>query len=86
MYKRQSEYWGQNICSEATNLIVEYAFNELNLYKLYAGIFSPNKGSCRCAEKSGFIREAIFKKDMFIEGEFVDTFVYSLLKENWLKL
>lgn len=82
----ESEYWGQNICTEATKLIEEYAFNELNLNKLYALIFSPNKGSCRCAEKSGFIREATFKKDIFIDGEFVDTFGYSLLKENWLKL
>jgi len=81
----ESEYWGQNICTEATELLVEYGFNELNLNKLYALIFSPNKGSYKCVEKNGFIREAIFKKDVFIEGEFVDTYCYSLLKEDWLK-
>ena len=80
------EYWGQNICTEATKLIVEYAFNELNLNKLYASIFSPNKGSFTCVEKSGFIREGTFKKDVFIDGQFLDTFVYSLLKEDWIKL
>ena len=82
----ESDYWRQNICAEASKLIVEYAFNELNLNKLYANIFSPNKGSYKCVEKIGFTREAVFKKDAFIEGEFVDTYCYSLLKEDWLKL
>ena len=81
----ESEYWGQNLCTETINLLVEYAFNELNLNKLYADIFSPNEGSYKCVEKNGFTREAIFKKDMFIEGEFLDTYCYSLLKEDWLK-
>ena len=81
----ESEYWGQNICTDATNLLVEYAFNELNLNKLYADIFSPNKGSYKCVEKNGFTREAVFKKDVFIEGVVVDTYCYSLLKEDLLK-
>ena len=81
----EPEYWGQKIGEEVTHLMVEYAFNELNLYKIYAGISSANIGSWRCAEKNGFIREATFKKDNYIDGKYFDRFVYSLLKEDWLK-
>ena len=80
------EYWGQNIGEEATKLIVEYAFNELNLYKLDAHINSANTGSWRCAEKNGFIREATLKRDSYVNGKYFDTYKYSLFKDDWVKL
>jgi RimJ/RimL family protein N-acetyltransferase len=82
----ESEYWGRGICTEVTKLLVEYVFNELNLNKINAGIFSPNEGSFKCAEKSGFFRESVSKQDVFIEGRFLDTYYYSLLKEDWKKV
>ncbi|MBY8987958.1 MAG: GNAT family N-acetyltransferase [Candidatus Lokiarchaeota archaeon] len=81
----EPEYWGQNIGEEATRLLVEYAFNELNLFKLYAGMNSANIGSWRCAEKNGFTREATFKKGCYVDGKYYDEFRYSLFKEDWLK-
>ena len=82
----EPEYWGQKIGEEATGLMVKYVFNELNLYKIYAGINSANIGSWRCAEKKGFIREATFKKDSYVNGKYFDTYIYSLFKADWLKL
>jgi len=82
----EPDYWGQKIGEEATSLLVEYAFNELNLFKLKASIIVVNKGSWRCAEKNGFIREAMFKKDTYVNGEYLDNYIYSLLKEDWLKI
>jgi RimJ/RimL family protein N-acetyltransferase len=81
----ESEYWGQKIGEEVTRLMVEYAFNELNLFKIYAGITSANIGSWRCAEKNGFTREAVFKKDAYVNGKYFDVFIYTLFKEDWLK-
>jgi len=80
------DYWNQGICTEALKLITNYAFAELNLNKLYSYIFAPNKASCRCVEKNGFIREAILKKDVFIDGKYEDTYFYSIFKEDWMKL
>ena len=79
----EPEYWNQSIGTEATHLLVEYAFNELNLNKLHAIIFSPNKGSIRCAEKNGFILEATLKDDIFIDGEYKDSYIYTLFKKDW---
>ncbi len=27
----------------------------------------------------------VLKQDVFIDGEFLDTYFYSILKENWMK-
>ena len=79
----EPDYWGQNLATEATSLIVKYAFEELNLRKLMAHINAPNIGSWRCAEKNGFIRIGILEKDTYVNGEYIDTYIYSLAREKW---
>jgi hypothetical protein len=80
----ESDYWEQKIGEEVTKLIIEYAFNELNLFNLKAGINSANIGSWRCAEKNGFTRVATFKKGCYVDGKYYDEYRYSLFKEDWI--
>jgi len=80
----EPDYWGQNIGEEATKLIIEYGFNELNLFKFKAGINSANIGSWRCAEKNGFTRVATFKKGCYVDRKYYDEYRYSLFKEDWI--
>ncbi len=81
----EPEYWGQAYATEATSLLIDYGFKELNFHKLYGYIFTPNIASWKCAEKNGLTREAVLKKDAYINGKYEDTYVYSILKEDWLK-
>jgi RimJ/RimL family protein N-acetyltransferase len=81
----EPDYWGHNIATEATELLVEYAFNELNLNKLHGGAAVDNIGSWTVAEKIGFEFEGIRKHGMYVNGKYVDAKTYRLLKEDWLK-
>ena len=80
-----TDYWGQNIATEAAKLVVNYGFNELNLHKITARTFFPNKASLRVAEKIGFNHEITLKKEVYIDGEFLDAFHYSIFKDEWKK-
>ncbi|WP_425423923.1 GNAT family N-acetyltransferase [Sporocytophaga myxococcoides] len=55
-------YWEKGIATEAVNLITDYGFNQLNLIRLYRGIFDFNKASQKVLEKAGFKFECIFEK------------------------
>jgi len=66
-------------------LLIDYGFKELNFHKIYAGIFEPNIGSWTVAEKDGFILEGVKKKAIFVDGEYIDTRRYRMLKKDWLK-
>ena len=81
----EPDYWNKNIATEATELIIEYAFNELNLHKLHGGVIVDNIGSWIVAEKTGFTLEGIHKDDLFVDGKHVDVKTYRLLKEEWIK-
>jgi RimJ/RimL family protein N-acetyltransferase len=81
----EPEYWNKNIATEATELLVEYAFNELNLNKLHGGAAVENIGSWTVAKKIGFKVEGIRKNTMYVDGKYVDVKTHCLLKEDWLK-
>lgn len=81
----ETEYWGQNLATEAGKLLIAYGFKELNLNKIYTAIFSPNIASWRCAEKIGMTREAVLKDHIYIDGKYYDDFKYCIFREQWLK-
>jgi len=78
-------HWGKGIAVEACALVIKYGFTELNLNKIEAGIFSPNKRSLRAAEKLGFEKEAIIKEEIYIDGKYNDNHRFSLFKREWLE-
>ncbi|MEJ2248109.1 MAG: GNAT family protein [Candidatus Lokiarchaeota archaeon] len=79
----ESEYWSKGIGTEATKLLVKYGFEELNLHKIYAGIYEPNKGSWSVAEKVGFIQEATLREEIYVDGKYEDVRKYYLIKNEW---
>lgn len=64
----EKEYWGQNIATETTKLMVQYAFRELNLNKLYAKMYTINMGSWRAAEMNGSQGKVYLKKMPMLTG------------------
>lgn len=47
-------YWGRSICTEAVKLLVNYAFNDLNMDRITLGVISENKAAIKCYIKAGF--------------------------------
>ncbi|MFX1376831.1 MAG: GNAT family N-acetyltransferase [Promethearchaeota archaeon] len=82
----ETEYWGKGLATEAVKLIMEYGFNELNLNKIKATVFTPNIASIRVLEKINFKHELTLKKEVFIDGKYVDALKFSILKNEWKKL
>lgn len=82
----EKEYWGKGIAGEASELIIEYGFNELNLHKIYSGVFTPNTRSLRAAEKLGFKKEGILIEEIYVDGKYEDLHRFGLLKKDWMTL
>lgn len=66
------QFWGHGYATEAICLATEYAFRELNLNKLIAGIYAPNVGSQKAFEKAGYQVVGRYCKHRFYNGKFVD--------------
>jgi [ribosomal protein S5]-alanine N-acetyltransferase len=70
---------GQGIMSEAIQKVVDYGFRQMGLHSIEGRIDPRNIASARVLEKSGFVQEAYFKENYYLDGRFADTAVYSLL-------
>jgi RimJ/RimL family protein N-acetyltransferase len=76
--------WGKGYGSEATALMVEYAFATLNLHRVWLHVFEYNKAGRRTYEKAGFRQEGVLRQSHFVEGRYWDCIVMAILQDEWL--
>jgi UDP-4-amino-4,6-dideoxy-N-acetyl-beta-L-altrosamine N-acetyltransferase len=74
---------GKGYGTQATMHILEYAFSELKLNKVFLRVFSYNAGAIRCYEKAGFTNEGCFRQDVIIDGKPYDIVFMGFLKSEW---
>ena len=72
-------YWHKGITPRAVNLICEYGFRELDVIKIFSGVFSFNTASQRVLEKCGFTLEAVLKAAAIKNGRICDEYRYALI-------
>ena len=79
----QPTHWGKGYGTEATHLLVKYAFNELNLYRLQLTVFAYNTRAMALYERMGFRKEGTFRLFAERDGQRYDMYLYGLLRDEW---
>ena len=77
--------WGKGYGTEATRLVVRYAFGELHLNRVQLHAYEYNLRGIRVYEKVGFRREGVLRQEHVYDGRFWDTVVMAILREEWEK-
>jgi len=80
------KYWNKGIATKAVKLITEYGFTELELMRIYTGIYEYNTASMRVLEKCGFIKEGIFKKAIVKNNQILDEHRYSKINPKYFNI
>ena len=83
-YCLHRELWGQGLITEAARALVDAGFRTLDLHRVAATCDVRNTASFVVMEKLGMRREACFRRDRQIKGEWRDTYLYAVLAEEWL--
>lgn len=69
-------YWGKGIITKAIVQMVDYAFTNFDMYRIYARPFGYNIASQKALEKAGFVLEAKLEKAFFKNEQYVDELIY----------
>ena len=77
------KYWGKGIAKEASRLIVEHGFKELNLNRIYCGTSADNIVMQRLARFLGMSKEGVRRQALYKHGRFVNIIEYGLLKAGF---
>ncbi|XDD51461.1 GNAT family N-acetyltransferase [Leptospira sp. WS92.C1] len=73
-------YWNRGIATQAIRYIINIAYIEHGLHRLYAEVFSNRPSSARALEKNGFVLEGTNREAVFKNGVFLDQWIYSRLR------
>ena len=75
--------WSKGIGTDTVRLVLRYAFQELGLNRVELTTDEDNARAIRCYEKCGFVREGLLRQHRLIDGEFGNTLVMAVLREEW---
>ncbi len=79
-------YWGKGYAKEALFVFLKHLFENFNVMRVQAKVFTHNIASCKVLEKFDFKKEGVLRKTIKKENKFLDEFVYSLLRDEFLKM
>jgi len=72
-------YWGNGYATEAAQSVLQFAFEEKKLHKVFARYFSSNPASGKVMEKIGMKKEGLLKDHIIKEGKYEDLVYYGIV-------
>lgn len=74
---------GRGIGYLATTKILEHAFYDLNLNRVYLTVLENNERAIRLYKKIGFVEEGKHRKAVFKNGSYIDLTQMSILSDEY---
>jgi [ribosomal protein S5]-alanine N-acetyltransferase len=76
-------YWGTAAGIDSVSLMLDLAFDDLNLRKVWGGAYVANIGSLFNFKKLGFVKEGNFRRHLTLNGKPTDSLMFGIFKEEW---
>jgi len=77
------DLWGQGYAGEAMEALLDLGFGRLGLHRAFGDCDPRNARSARLMEKLGMQREGHLRQNWWLKGEWCDSWIYSVLEEEW---
>ncbi|MDD2331216.1 MAG: GNAT family protein [Candidatus Cloacimonetes bacterium] len=79
----EKTFWNQGIGTEATELILDYSFNIMNLNNISLEVVAYNQRAVKCYEKVGFKYVGRRRNYIFMAGVYHDVLIYDILASEF---
>lgn len=76
-------YHGNGYATEAARALVDFAFRDLHLHRVWADADPRNPASLRVMQRLGMRQEAHHIENVFIRDEWCDSVIYAMLRREW---
>ena len=76
----EERYQSKGFVTEATKLLCQFGFSDLNLHRIYLNVVASNVRAIKAYEKCGFVREGLLREAAFIDDAWVDVVVLGKLE------
>jgi len=79
----EKEYQNKGFGTEAMELLLEYAFNTVNLHRIELYTYEYNDRAIKSYTKVGFVEEGRRRQFMYFKGKYYDAILMGILAEEW---
>lgn len=79
----ERSYLGLGVANRATKLLLEQAFGNLGLNRVYLYTEALNTAAVKAYERIGFRREGLLRNDLFCKGRYVDRYIYGITRRDF---
>ena len=79
------DHRNKGYATDAVKILVDYLFRSKNIIRIQAECNPNNMASIKVLENVGFTKEGLKRKAIYIQGKYLDSFLYSILRGDWKK-
>jgi diamine N-acetyltransferase len=81
----EKRFWNQGIGRQTMSLMIKHGFETLNLNRIFLRVYEPNERGIRAYENAGFIHEGRMRQAVYINGNYHDVLLMSVMRADWEK-
>lgn len=85
-YTISAQYQGHGYATEAMKLMVQYAFDELNMNRIEIAFLDRNEISFHIGKKCGYTQEGLLRNYIYKRGCYHDVRLCSILRSDYERL
>ena len=82
----EPDVWNKGYGTETTQWMAVYAFEVLNLNRLWLGVVLDNAGGVQAYERAGFVREGLLRQEVFRNSRHYDVVRMSMLVNEYQRV
>jgi diamine N-acetyltransferase len=82
----KSDFQGLGLAKIAMSKGMNYAFNILNMHKLYLYVDAENHKALHIYKKLGFNQEGVLRQHFFVEGKYHDSIIMGIFSDEIKKI
>jgi ribosomal-protein-serine acetyltransferase len=83
-YWLDQQHQGKGILTRSVQQLIDYSFTELDLNRVEIRCGTENFKSQAIPERLHFKKEGTIRQGEFVNNQFIDLYIYSLIKDEWL--
>lgn len=80
------EFQGRGFGSDALAVLLDFAFGELRLERVWLDVYDFNARAIRSFEKNGFVHEGRQRRARYQRGRYYDVLRMAILRDEWAAL
>jgi RimJ/RimL family protein N-acetyltransferase len=77
------ELWGQGLGTDAVNALVDFAFGQLRMERMWLDTDDRNARARAAYRKAGFTEEGRFRRAFYQDGRWSDDIRMAMLRDEW---